>query len=98
PCVLTSFPTRRSSDLVAQLVRLAVLAIAEFGGDPVGDGRQTRLADQNDHAASHRADSLHRTVQLVTPVVTAIAQDVLEHVDGVRSEEHTSELQSRENL
>src|SRR5690606_41335135 len=91
--VLHSFPTRRSSDLLVlgpgQEVA-GVVAFVELAG---------KLAD---YAIDH-APALHRRPRgnRVGPALdVAIILDLQEFasVIGKRSEEHTSELQSRENL
>src|SRR5690606_41393222 len=86
---LHSFPTRRSSDLVAALV--AATAAALYGtllhGEPA-------------------LEPGARGVVLALPVLYALAEMSVIHVYvraeassfSLRSEEHTSELQSRENL
>src|SRR5690606_40022834 len=87
---LLSLPTRRSSDLVVDDVLVPAtqvegVVIVAIRHTPLGDGRPRRAADGLLHRAILR-------VQTVEAVVAAHGQL------PDRSEEHTSELQSRENL
>src|SRR5690606_42100358 len=87
-----AFPTRRSSDLLGELA---------VGRDVVGpvepDGVDLALLDE-----LHEVERLPGLeLQLVDLLgleqhVAALAE--VEALDDLRSEEHTSELQSRENL
>src|SRR5690606_42125594 len=91
---LLAFPTRRSSDLVAS------------GGGGVGlrkpveqTGQKSwvdTLARVADHDLDMRVDALQ--VDLHVAVFGRVLDGVGEQVPDHRSEEHTSELQSRENL
>src|SRR5690606_41646455 len=93
PLDLHSFPTRRSSDLAAD----------EFGefdysrsGNPTRRALEEKLA-QLEHgkfaaAFSSGMAAITAVIRLLAPGDEVIAGDEL------RSEEHTSELQSRENL
>src|SRR5690606_42135824 len=91
------FPTRRSSDLGAH-VALSVshysvktnsfeLFVTLLGGDPAD--RRFMASPQTDPAVFF---SSHYVTDTTLPALTGIEED------GARSEEHTSELQSRENL
>src|SRR5690606_41327353 len=92
---LLSFPTRRSSDL---------LAAPELLPDP---GVVIDAADDRRLAAQHRAgrqQALHRTTRSRRLELARMAymqhdrqMTTMLHISH-RSEEHTSELQSRENL
>src|SRR5690606_41475113 len=82
PRVLHSFPTRRSSDLLND--RGASL-------DPLAE---LILVDVERRAGQPVANLLQAFAGLLHDVVELIAHDVADD----RSEEHTSELQSRENL
>src|SRR5690606_42055826 len=85
---LPSFPTRRSSDLGAFPVRMAERFVVAYDADNVD--RFERLAH---HLKELETDRLERLAFL--PRV----RDVQREIAAVfRSEEHTSELQSRENL
>src|SRR5436305_8930433 len=76
PPALHSFPTRRSSDLVALDLRLH--ALGPLVADQLGDLLRVLLADPLGHRGG---DLVHLAGQL-----------------RLRSEEHTSELQSRPHL
>src|SRR5690606_41992866 len=81
--VLHSFPTRRSSDLGSdKLIRQTV------------DVDTVLRVVGNVHRRNN-ARSVPRVVVTVAVLVTRIADGA---VTSLRSEEHTSELQSRENL
>src|SRR5690606_39919469 len=82
--VFYSFPTRRSYDLQVEVVMRAQVAVGVHGDEP------RVLQEPRIHApAGARVARRHRVDQLrLEPRVRL----------GGRSEEHTSELQSRENL
>src|SRR5690606_41530427 len=89
--VLPPFPTRRSSDLEA---------LEDFAPDLGVDGLEQLAGPQ--HVA---ADDGPREVEAglgefaLEPVVRrVVAEALVDQVRDQRSEEHTSELQSRENL
>src|SRR5690606_40841555 len=89
------FPTRRSSDLIFCLFFASVnsrKASAPFANSP-----QLRLGRQNGRArsisAASGASARAVTTSASTPVICSARLGCT-----VRSEEHTSELQSRENL
>src|SRR5690606_39372259 len=84
PPRLLSFPTRRSSDLVGRR-RQPHARLARLRPAPQPDRGRARFA----HGP---AGSLGRR----EPATAGAAQPARER--GARSEEHTSELQSRENL
>src|SRR5690606_41395218 len=95
PSVL-SFPTRRSSDLKGDRVltgarqHLELLGLAAADRTRVGLNRAELEAHAREDA---RVGVVHRPI--------AFLERGFVHVEGVRilrSEEHTSELQSRENL
>src|SRR5690606_39452747 len=83
---LHSFPTRRSSDLRRDVEeKIHRLPLSYFDRMPRGE-LLSRVTNDIDNVSQ----SLQQTLsQLLTSLLTVI---------GVRSEEHTSELQSRENL
>src|SRR5690606_41471303 len=94
---LPSFPTRRSSDLGSCGGYIAGGSLRSPGGDRSPDGR-------TDH--DHRPDLLHPRLTRL-PGSGAVPADTALGWPGAgwdrkwtlaRSEEHTSELQSRENL
>src|SRR5690606_40912343 len=85
---LHSFPTRRSSDL----------------GMPLGEIRSALVRDLRS-ARSEMEALLAQTVELAEQVLDGDDEDIvvtgqnrLIGLQDLRSEEHTSELQSRENL
>src|SRR5690606_40316771 len=88
---LPSFPTRRSSDLVAAVPRLERLQLAVhsllYGMHR--SGARDRVVDQ---AAGGKLEFA------ASPVSDEGPHEPLARGYGVRSEEHTSELQSREKL
>src|SRR5690606_41815135 len=92
-----SFPTRRSSDLAVGLVAHVADALdallAHHFHDPLDQGLLVDLIGQlgDDDGLAVLADRLDRGLAAHHDRAAALAQ-------GVRSEEHTSELQSRENL
>src|SRR5690606_39449001 len=81
---LPSFPTRRSSDLIYQAV---VKRFEQGGSDVLG---QLRLS-----ARQYPEPLRSWMLDLTDQVWSMLLQDVQQQI---RSEEHTSELQSRENL
>src|SRR5690606_41275537 len=90
PPHLPSFPTRRSSDLVT-------------GEQPMPAGEQVALQQALAHMfrqhLDHPAVAIQPDVEfadLGLPVAAGDLQNIVQPV--ARSEEHTSELQSRENL
>src|SRR5690606_41248336 len=89
-----SFPTRRSSDLRAPLV-------AELGPPGEVDLDVVALDDREVGVVLRRGVAVPERdgeAQEIAPPADR-ALDVVDSEDGrVRSEEHTSELQSRENL
>src|SRR5690606_41653618 len=82
PCVVPSFPTRRSSDLAGVL--------------------RVRAAGDDAHRVEAQARALARVDGRDRPALGDELGDVRlagdADLDLARSEEHTSELQSRENL
>src|SRR5690606_41050496 len=80
---LRSFPTRRSSDLDLEIARAEMTAMGGAGED--GDFRM-RVRAPFSGVISERGFVPGGRVEAGAPLFT------------VRSEEHTSELQSRENL
>src|SRR5262249_59115071 len=93
-----SFPTRRSSDLLAPRVIGRVLAPQAQGlVDPLDgtvercESRQIQVGTRAEAPLRHREDALQESPR---PGVGAGGRPVV----AVRSEEHTSELQSLTNL
>src|SRR5690606_41824610 len=93
-----SFPTRRSSDLnrvegpVAELEAM----LGEQAAQVVVQRRDAIVVESRCGGAEHR--HVRRLLPERLAVANQLAPDVAERVLGTRSEEHTSELQSRENL
>src|SRR5690606_42024086 len=88
----TLFPTRRSSDLARLGPVLAISSASRPPGRAPGSLRREYRGDagaRGGGAVAARADSLGD--------VSALTREGREDLPG-RSEEHTSELQSRENL
>src|SRR5690606_41799984 len=82
---LHSFPTRRSSDLLARIFQREECRVL------VAEGGQAAL----EACRQHRVDVV--LTDLMMPSMSGI--DLIRALSTVaRSEEHTSELQSRENL
>src|SRR5690606_42054407 len=89
---LCSFPTRRSSDLSAEQREAKAaegLEPARHGLDPEDEGGLPRMRE--------RVEPLARAGAARTAEEHAMPAPRVERLDH-RSEEHTSELQSRENL
>src|SRR5690606_39279494 len=87
--VSDSFPTRRSSDLVGGAVLMAMPIRVAFAGSR-GTGKTT-LAE---YLVKHHGFA---RMSLAAPIKRIIAECPADPYVR-RSEEHTSELQSRENL
>src|SRR5690606_41935010 len=83
-----SFPTRRSSDLALNVTRMRMLGATVI---PVKSGSRT-LKDAINEALRDWVANVRDTHYLIGSVVGPHPFPTL------RSEEHTSELQSRENL
>src|SRR5690606_41416133 len=85
---LTPFPTRRSSDLAAERFDRQVCAVEAALHIVAEELAQLRFeAEPAEHLVTdYRAEGF-RIIQLTA-----------DHAARLRSEEHTSELQSRENL
>src|SRR5690606_41401322 len=95
---LLAFPTRRSSDLFVEFLRLHVaqqLAVA------ILVGAVERLHQHLDGAPDLIAEGVGHLVLVLQRALEERRKPVLrgrEEAAHARSEEHTSELQSRENL
>src|SRR5690606_41703346 len=79
-----SFPTRRSSDLIGFFVNTLAVRV-DLSGPPSVSELLARVKAQTVAAQEHQDLPFEQVVELVQP-------------SRSRSEEHTSELQSRENL
>src|SRR5690606_40411628 len=90
---LRSFPTRRSSDLV---VVVLCGAVTYFVFNLANDDFDTYHRTIGQHVAALRSDDPERQRAAVAQLSIRREAHVLPAL--VRSEEHTSELQSRENL
>src|SRR5690606_42028405 len=87
PPTILSFPTRRSSDLARRFrVQAVTELVRRHAGRPFPPFRFLQ------------ASPLLRRIELVGPADDFIVKFVLFQPHVIRSEEHTSELQSRENL
>src|SRR5690606_41210379 len=98
PRHLSSFPTRRSSDLRMFGVPILVLRVRE-GGHFIGNSLLMLLERRFLGVRERSPDLLDLGAKLLHRL-RLVGDADLRHVDavGLRSEEHTSELQSRENL
>src|SRR5690606_41785221 len=89
-----SFPTRRSSDLSATLENLEAVSGAL--------ALQRRDLSELVVAARASAQELEATLRATRGAVEGLDRELVSElpalVEKLRSEEHTSELQSRENL
>ena len=72
-----------------KLIREITIAAKVGGGDPAGNPR-LRTAIENAKAASMPKDNIERAVKKGTGELEGV-----DYTDVMRSEEHTSELQSR---
>src|SRR5690606_41967363 len=97
-CRSSASPTRRSSDLCRDRVRPSASADLLLAQAPAVD--QLRLEVVAVHHRDEVDGDLLRAGLLALPVVRARTEELLHllHHRLGRSEEHTSELQSRENL
>src|SRR5690606_41707706 len=96
PRRLHSFPTRRSSDLVRYDEEADVYFVGNFNGNPAeldNNGFISRLSPDGEILDLQFIAGGQNGVTLHAPRGMTIVGDTL-----WRSEEHTSELQSRENL
>src|SRR5690606_41451104 len=90
-----SFPTRRSSDLIEEADRLRNLVDRMLGSNKLPSLGMTNIHEVLEHVASLiEAESQGRIIMArdYDPSIPEVL------ADRERSEEHTSELQSRENL
>src|SRR5690606_40692819 len=93
-----SFPTRRSSELASRSPALAVRSRGSAAARWLGLRRTSHKAPpaaglQRPAPVVGRREDLHRPKPLISAAFPVLRSPVL----VVRSEEHTSELQSREN-
>src|SRR5690606_41232682 len=94
PLALHSFPTRRSSDLLKTSLlsfTLALFHLTGFGQVIKGTVRDNETQKPLRYAT---VSVIGQNLRIITRSDGAFTLDV----SGARSEEHTSELQSRENL
>src|SRR5690606_40685541 len=90
PPTLHSFPTRRSSDLPADFISVAGKRVVVLGGgDTAMDCNRTSIRQ-----GATSVTCVYRRDEVNMPGSRREVQNAREE----RSEEHTSELQSRENL
>src|SRR5690606_40767842 len=89
---LHPFPTRRSSDLLMSSTEATVFDVIVIGGGHAGCEAASAAARAGARTAlvTHRFDTIG--VMSCNPAIGGLGKGHL------RSEEHTSELQSRENL
>src|SRR5690606_40753738 len=93
---LHSFPTRRSSDL--QFVLIVGTASSGITA-PLRQKVASRIIGPARSTARAKATVLEATYRVkATRVIVLIERQGRGRAVGIRSEEHTSELQSRENL
>src|SRR5690606_39537255 len=89
---LRSFPTRRSSDLLG----IGVQNFRPVADDPpvllIHSGEETGHIDKGDDRDIETIAEANKTAQFIRRI------DIQAPGHHLRSEEHTSELQSRENL
>src|SRR5690606_39956726 len=91
-----SFPTRRSSDLQDPNADLAATARV-IALDPALSARMLRVANSPLYAGRRKVENLPQALTLLGLNATLSLALGFSLMQG-RSEEHTSELQSRENL
>src|SRR5690606_40371966 len=93
-----SFPTRRSSDLLL----LGSAALPAMALDAVGQRYVDQLVQGGPVSIRQAAQSMYHSGVRDTEVLDVAAEVLLQNYRNAasnnRSEEHTSELQSRENL
>src|SRR5690606_41739158 len=94
PARLPAFPTRRSSDLQVRRNQQLPLPTHAHPGDTLGPAADHAPGPQLEH------EGLAAIARAVELLATLVRSGLLMQPPGVmhRSEEHTSELQSRENL
>src|SRR5207248_9787337 len=94
-CTLHSFPTRRSSDLAGTVEAIGSNVTQFRAGDDVYGTCDGAFAEY----ASARADTLApRPSNLTFEQAAAVPHGAITALQGLRSEEHTSELQSPYDL
>src|SRR5206468_13019969 len=86
--LLHSFPTRRSSDLLKEILKTAAPPYLYSGPSPVAS---LATAIEGLKVNAVRGDELRASLYAKT-------RRILDCLDELRSEEHTSELQSRSDL
>src|SRR5690606_40052697 len=97
-CQLSTFPTRRSSDLIE--VNASPILAAETLRRNLWNVAYGALVTSATLTALGTFDRYRMRAGLPKTAVTAVVPSPFMHADAgvLRSEEHTSELQSRENL
>src|SRR5690606_40607799 len=91
--ILYSFPTRRSSDLGIIILVILFFVLRACGIDPLA-----MLAEDGGLTTSPGGQMTSGEVRSNDEMTQFVATVLAETEDTWRSEEHTSELQSRENL
>src|SRR5207249_10962412 len=97
PRLLPSFPTRRSSDLTRRAIQRQADWLVQHG-DEAARGDWTRADGWTEGAVPRRADARTRLTGEARDVAAPEGARRARAGDDVRSEEHTSELQSRFDL
>src|SRR5690606_41944387 len=95
--VLHSFPTRRSSDLSFRQIKIPnpPKKIQNYIGNKVRKAEELR---EEAKRLKEEAESLLSLVLKLDEFKYEVTKSWVVNADLLRSEEHTSELQSRENL
>src|SRR5690606_40142113 len=101
-----SFPTRRPSDLVQTVFSTSLCIECDACMDIcptscitfTANGEEDELRQRLLVPANNETQDLYVSTELPTQRVMVKDEDVCLHCGLCRSEEHTSELQSRENL
>src|SRR5690606_40204476 len=93
PRALHSFPTRRSSDLARRSTPAATEEASARRPPGMANNETSMATSDSANDPLRRADAPLRTTTNGDNAMTALKTE-----SSTRSEEHTSELQSRENL
>src|SRR5690606_41805050 len=95
---LHAFPTRRSSDLYQQNVRAVQESPAQIYDLLVSDLKQALMLLPDDYTTSNGERIRPNTYSAYALLARVYLYQQKWQQAAIRSEEHTSELQSRENL